>query len=117
MLQSFAMRLIAFVLLTCVLAFGSEPALAPFTARGAAVLRWVDTNPPGSSAHYIVQVSIGNRIIESERVNEAAVKLRTVLGNQAPGEYEIRIITVSEEGLASEPSKPITITWLGDGIG
>jgi hypothetical protein len=85
--------------------------------NGDSRLQWVDTNGVGVSAHFVVLVYSGNKLIHSERVDAPAVKMKVLLGKTAPGEYLLRIVTIDQAGRASAPSPPLLVTWIGEGVG
>ncbi|MGZ8939670.1 MAG: hypothetical protein ACXW32_10710, partial [Limisphaerales bacterium] len=72
---------------------------------------------PGTAAHFIVQIYLGEKVVASKRVDAAEVKVKDLLAKLIPGEYQLRIITVDQNGIASTPSAPLTIVWVGSGLG
>ena len=89
----------------------------PLVVHEAATLKWVDNNPPGTAAHFIVQVYLGEKLMASEQVDETQIAVKTLLSELIPGEYQLRIVTVDQNGVASAPSPAITILWVGSGLG
>ena len=89
----------------------------PLMVQSGARLKWVDNNPPGTAAHFIVQVYLGEKLMASEQVNETKIEVNDVLGELIPGEYQLLIVTVDQNGVASVPSPAMTVLWLGSGLG
>ena len=108
--------LIAWLILSCafVNAFAGE---RPLVVHEGAVLQWVDNNPPGTAAHYIVQVYLGEKLMASEPVDETKIAFKVLLSELIPGEYQLHIVTVDQNGVASAPSAAMTILWVGSGLG
>ena len=89
----------------------------PLVVQGGATLKWVDNNPPGTAAHFIVQVYSGDKLMASEQVGVIQIEVDKIFGELIPGEYQLRIVTVDQNGVASAPSPAITVLWLGSGLG
>src|SRR5688500_6910383 len=88
----------------------------PMVVHEAATLKWVDNNPPGTAAHFIVQVYLGDKLMASKQVDETKIAVKVLLSELIPGEYQLRIVTVDQNGVASAPSPAIAIMWVGSGL-
>ena len=112
------MRQFLIAWLICIAVYGSEPErVRPgLVVHRKSVLRWVDQNPPGSTAFFMVQIFVADRLIETQRIEKAEVELGEVLKRMNAGEYRLRILTVDQSGLNSAPSEAVTIVWVGSGL-
>ena len=95
----------------------NEVFAAERVVQGGATLKWVDNNPPGTAAHFIVQVYLGEKLMASEQVDETTIEVKELFREVIPGEYQLRIVTVDQNGVASAPSTAMTVMWVGSGLG
>jgi hypothetical protein len=89
----------------------------PIVVQSEATLKWADKNPPETSDHFLVQVYAGDLMVHSQLVSGPQVKMEAVLGRLIPGQYSVRILTISPRGVPSHPSRPILVNWVGRGLG
>ena len=100
------------------MAHASEPVPGPPVpiVHQKSVLRWVDRNPAGTTAFYIVQLLSADRVIEAQRVEKPEIELSKLLQNANPGEYQLRILSVDQAGISSAPSPSVRVAWVGLGL-
>ena len=112
------MRQFLIAWLICIAVYASEPERerAALVVHHKSVLRWVDQNPPGSTAFFMVQIFVADRLIETQRIEKPEIELGQLLKRANAGEYKLRILTVDQSGLNSAPSEAVTIHWIGSGI-
>jgi hypothetical protein len=112
------MRQFLIAWLICIAAHASEPVPAhpAIVVHHKSVLRWVDNNPAGSTAFYIVQVIIVDRVFATERIEKPEIEVWKLLRKASAGEYQLRILTVDHAGITSAPSEGVKVVWVGSGL-
>lgn len=89
----------------------AEQVSFPRTVRANSRLQW--DAPAGACELFIVHLYRDKKLVGCTVCTGPRLEMREIFREQEPGEYQIRIQSVSKAGVVSAPSLPLQLFWLG----